>query len=142
MQVITTYWLRAKKPFHTLNPAYAELNDGSRMSYGTMGGEGQPQTQACLFSRYHYQGDTLADAVAKPRWLLGRTWGNSTNNLRLERSLYDAYGEQLIQRGHDVTYVADVNELMGHAGAIVLNSEGKACATSDPRSDGRSILGE
>ncbi|WP_136485820.1 gamma-glutamyltransferase family protein [Vibrio sp. H11] len=131
-----------KKPFHTLNPAYAELNDGSRMSYGTMGGEGQPQTQACLFSRYHYQGDTLADAVAKPRWLLGRTWGNSTNNLRLERSLYDAYGEQLMQRGHDVTYVADVNELMGHAGAIVLNSEGKACATSDPRSDGRSILGE
>ena len=39
------------KPFHTLNPAFAELSDGRRMSYGTMGGEGQPQTQAALFAR-------------------------------------------------------------------------------------------
>lgn len=131
----------AKKPFHTLNPAYAELNDGSRMVYGTMGGEGQPQTQACLFSRYHYQGFTLSDSVAKPRWLLGRTWGDSSNNLRLERSLYDRYGEELRQRGHIVTDVADENELMGHAGAIVISAHGKACATSDPRSDGSFLIG-
>ncbi|MEI8634080.1 gamma-glutamyltransferase [Vibrio sp. PP-XX7] len=55
-----------KKPFHTLNPAYAELNDGQRIVYGTMGGEGQPQTQACLFSRYLYQHFTLTDAIAAP----------------------------------------------------------------------------
>ncbi|EKO3368493.1 gamma-glutamyltransferase family protein [Vibrio fluvialis] len=131
-----------KKPFHTLNPAYAELADGRRMSYGTMGGEGQPQTQACLFSRYHYQNFSLSDAIAAPRWLLGRTWGNSTNNLRLEQSLYEQYGDALKQRGHDVTFVADCNELMGHAGAIILDTHGKACATSDPRSDGTSLLGE
>jgi len=125
-----------KKPFHTLNPAYAELEDGRRMVYGTMGGEGQPQTQACLFSRYHYQGFSLESAVAAPRWLLGRTWGDSTNNLRLEKSLYQQYGETLKQRGHDVTYVADNNELMGHAGAIIIDSQGQASATSDPRSDG------
>jgi len=125
-----------KKPFHTLNPAYADLNDGRRMVYGTMGGEGQPQTQACLFSRYHYQGYSLSEAVALPRWLLGRTWGDPTNNLRLEESLYKQYGEQLKQRGHDVTYVADNNELMGHAGAIILDTQGQASATSDPRSDG------
>ena len=86
-----------KKPFHTLNPAYAELHDGSRMVYGTMGGEGQPQTQACLFSRYHYQSMSLQDAVARPRWLLGRTWGDSTNNLRLEEQLFDLYGDALQQ---------------------------------------------
>ncbi|MCG3732588.1 gamma-glutamyltransferase family protein [Vibrio cincinnatiensis] len=131
-----------KKPFHTLNPAYAELIDGRRMSYGTMGGEGQPQTQACLFSRYHYQNFSLSNAIAAPRWLLGRTWGNNTNNLRLEQSLYDQYGDALKQRGHEVTFVADCNELMGHAGAIILDSHGKACATSDPRSDGTCLLGE
>jgi len=131
-----------KKPFHTLNPAYAELDDDRRMVYGTMGGEGQPQTQACLFSRYHYQGYGLDEAVALPRWLLGRTWGDPTNNLRLEESLYHQYGEQLKQKGHDVTYVADNNELMGHAGAIIIDSHGKALATSDPRSDGTYLLGE
>jgi len=125
-----------KKPFHTLNPAYADLADGRRMVYGTMGGEGQPQTQACLFSRYHYQGFSLKESVALPRWLLGRTWGDTTNNLRLEESLYKQYGEQLKQIGHDVTYVTDNNELMGHAGAIIIDTQGQASATSDPRSDG------
>ncbi|MGX9417847.1 gamma-glutamyltransferase family protein [Vibrio sp. RC27] len=131
-----------KKPFHTLNPAYAKLADGRRMVYGTMGGEGQPQTQACLFSRYHYQHFSLEDSVAQPRWLLGRTWGDSTNNLRLERTLYEKYGTELSHLGHDVIDVDDQNELMGHAGAIVIDTHGKAEATSDPRSDGCWLVGE
>ncbi len=131
-----------KKPFHTLNPAYVELNDGRRMVYGTMGGEGQPQTQACLFSRYLYQNMSLTDAVAKPRWLLGRTWGDNTNNLRLENQLYQKVGATLQALGHDVSCVADNNELMGHAGAIMLEPSGTVVATSDPRSDGKSLLGE
>ena len=131
-----------KKPFHTLNPAYAELQDGRRIVYGTMGGEGQPQTQACLFSRYLYQGDSLKQAVAKPRWLLGRTWGDTSNNLRLEKSLYEQSEKQLTELGHDVTFVEDNNELMGHAGAIVLDQQGNASATSDPRSDGNSLIGD
>ncbi|PMH44450.1 gamma-glutamyltransferase [Vibrio sp. 10N.286.49.B3] len=131
-----------KKPFHTLNPAYVELNDGRRMVYGTMGGEGQPQTQACLFSRHLYQQMSLSDAVAEPRWLLGRTWGDSTNNLRLENQLYKTHGAALQALGHEVTQVTDNNELMGHAGAIMLAAHGSVTATSDPRSDGQSLLGE
>ena len=131
-----------KKPFHTLNPAYAEFNDGRRFVYGSMGGEGQPQTQACLFSRHLYQEMSLSSAVSKPRWLLGRTWGNSTNNLRLENQLYKQHGAALKALGHDITAVADNNELMGHAGAIMLYTDGKTLATSDPRSDGQSITGE
>ena len=135
-----------KKPFHTLNPAYAELKDGRRMVYGTMGGEGQPQTQACLFSRYIYQQMDLPESVNQARWLLGRTWGDDNNNLRLEDSLYQTYGEALRQLGHDVTSVNDNNELMGHAGAIVLQDinqpTANTIATSDPRSDGCCLLGE
>jgi gamma-glutamyltranspeptidase/glutathione hydrolase len=41
-----------KQPFHTLNPAAARLKDGRVMVYGSMGGDGQPQTQATLFTRY------------------------------------------------------------------------------------------
>ena len=131
-----------KKPFHTLNPAYAELKDGRRMVYGTMGGEGQPQTQACLFSRHIYQNMSLQQAVSMPRWLLGRTWGDTTNNLRLEEDLHTEYAQTLTQMGHEVTQVENLSELMGHAGAITLDLQGKADATSDPRSNGDIFLGE
>jgi gamma-glutamyltranspeptidase/glutathione hydrolase len=131
-----------KKPFHTLNPAYAELADGRRIVYGTMGGEGQPQTQACLFSRYLYQGFDLAQAIAEPRWLLGRTWGDDTHQLRLEASLAKRIGKELAALGHDMTTVNDCNELMGHAGAIVLASDGRIQAASDPRSDGMALKGD
>ena len=47
--------LPGRKPFHTIQPALAHFDDGRVMSYGTMGGEGQPQTQATIFSRYAYQ---------------------------------------------------------------------------------------
>src|SRR5690606_27862897 len=74
-----------RKPFHTLNPALALLNDGRTLVYGTMGGDGQPQTQAAAFTRYVMMGMGLQAAVSAPRWLLGRTWGSMSESLKLER---------------------------------------------------------
>ena len=54
------------------------------MSYGTMGGEGQPQTQATIFLRYAIQNLDLQEAINQPRWLLGRTWGEETTSLKIE----------------------------------------------------------
>jgi gamma-glutamyltranspeptidase/glutathione hydrolase len=73
-----------KQPFHTLNPAAARLNDGRVMVYGSMGGDGQPQTQAALFTRYVVQGVPLQESITRPRWLLGRTWGQTSDTLKLE----------------------------------------------------------
>ncbi|MCR9387708.1 gamma-glutamyltransferase family protein [Vibrio metoecus] len=128
-----------KKPFHTLNPAYAQLNDGRRMVYGTMGGDGQPQTQACLMSRYLYQDLTLQESIAKPRWLLGRTWGDSSTQLRMETSLADELNPILSSRGHTIHSVSEKNEMMGHAGAIVLHPAGEVDVATDPRSDGAGL---
>src|SRR3954464_6402134 len=58
-----------REPFHTLNPALAVLRDGRVMAYGTMGGDGQPQTQAALFTRHVLYRQPLEDAVERPRWL-------------------------------------------------------------------------
>ncbi len=127
------------KPFHTLNPAYAELNDGRRISYGTMGGEGQPQTQAAIFSRHFYHGQPLDKSVALGRWLLGRTWGDQSHNLKVEQDLADYVGEELVSRGHDMVIVDACTELMGHAGAIVLDTDGVTDAATDPRSDGKAF---
>ena len=129
------------KPFHTLNPAFAELVDGRRMSYGTMGGEGQPQTQAALFARHVYHGQPIAKAISLGRWLLGRTWGDQSHNLKAERDLVEYVGESLLARGHDMVTVDPCNELMGHAGAIIRDTEGTVSGASDPRSDGKAYLG-
>jgi oxamate amidohydrolase len=124
------------KPFHTLNPAFALFADGRRMSYGTMGGEGQPQTQAAVFARYHYQQQPLAAAISRGRWLLGRTWGDSSHDLKLEADLAADIGGELQALGHRFRSVPAHNEMMGHAGAIVVDAAGKVEAASDPRSDG------
>lgn len=129
------------KPFHTLNPALALLKDGRRISYGCMGGEGQPQTQSALLTRYLYDGLPLDEAIARGRWLLGRTWGNSDDDLKLEQDLYDQVAPELQARGHQLRATPALSELMGHAGAVVSLPAGPVTAASDPRSDGAGLVG-
>ena len=96
-----------KKPFHTLNPALARFADGRAMVYGTMGGDGQPQTQAAVFTRYALFGQPLQRAVSAPRWLLGRTWGSMSETLKLEARFAPQVIEELRRRGHEVEVVGD-----------------------------------
>lgn len=125
-----------RMPFHTLNPAFARFDDGRTMAYGAMGGEGQPQTQAALFTRYARFGAGLQDAVSAPRWLLGRTWGQETMSLKLESRFDASLYEDLQAAGHDVEVLAPFTSVMGHAGALVRHADGSIEGASDPRSDG------
>lgn len=125
-----------RKPFHTLNPAMARLTDGRLLVYGTMGGEGQPQTQAAVFSRYVWGGHDIRSAVAAPRWLLGRTWAEQSTSLKLESRYAPEILDSLRAMGHPVEVVSDFDERMGHAGGLVLHPEGWIEGGEDPRSDG------
>ena len=126
-----------RQPFHTLNPAMAQLPDGRTVVYGTMGGHGQPQTQAAILTRLVYNGRPPHEAVAAPRWLLGRAWGQPTDSLKVESDMPQEVIDGLIERGHPLEIVEARNNLMGHAGMLVLAPEqGGVMATSDPRSDG------
>ncbi len=128
-----------RKPFHTLNPAMARFEDGRTMVYGTMGGEGQPQTQSAVFSRYGMMGQPLQAAVTAPRWLLGKTWGQESVTLKLEGRFDAGLVEALRGAGHDVEMLADFTSTMGHAGAIVLHPDGVLEGATDPRSDGAAM---
>lgn len=128
-----------KLPFHTLNPALVRFNDGRVMAYGTMGGEGQPQTQAALYTRHAMFGEDLQRAITAPRWLLGRTWGEETTSLKLEARVDDALISQLRAAGHDVEIVDDFDDIVGHAGAVLRHEDGRMEAASDPRSDGQAM---
>lgn len=128
-----------KRPFHTLNPALAQLEDGRIMAYGTMGGEGQPQTQAALFTRYAHFGTGLQEAITAPRWLLGRTWGNNTTSLKIEDRFPEALVGMLRQAGHEVELLPEYSDLTGHAGAVVSHPSGLLESAVDPRADGSSL---
>jgi gamma-glutamyltranspeptidase/glutathione hydrolase len=124
-------------PPHTLNPAIAVLNDGRIMAYGTMGGDGQPQTQAAVFTRHVHYRQPLDRAIDAPRWLLGRTWGSTVTNLRIESRMDGNVIDRLLSAGHDVEVLGDAySDLMGHAGAVVLHPDGTLEGAHDPRSDG------
>jgi len=125
-----------RKPFHTLNPALAELADGRVMAYGTMGGEGQPQTQAALFTRHVWHGMDLQAAISAPRWLLGRTWGEDSTTLKIEDGFAPETYAALAAAGHAVERVGPLTAMMGHAGALVRDADGALYGATDPRSDG------
>jgi hypothetical protein len=122
-----------RKPFHTLNPALATgrwpgdglWHDGRR---------GQPQTQAAVFSRHVWHGMDLQEAIAAPRWLLGRTWGEDSTTLKIEDGFDEAYAA-LAQAGHRWNASAqhrDDGPCRSHRAPCRWRFEG----ATDPRSDG------
>jgi gamma-glutamyltranspeptidase/glutathione hydrolase len=128
-----------KQPAHTLIPGMYLVQGRPRLVYGTMGGEGQPQTQAALVTRMVDRGLGPQAAIEAPRWLYGRTWGEPSKALRLEARFGDEVPTSLRARGHDVREVEAWSDLMGHAQAIRLDPDGLV-GGSDPRADG-AVLG-
>ncbi|MFC4521748.1 gamma-glutamyltransferase [Cupriavidus pinatubonensis] len=126
-----------KRTFHTLNPAMLMKNGKPYLVYGTMGGEGQPQTQAALVTRIVDFGMSPQDAVAGPRWLYGRTWGVASNDLKVEGRVPQSVTDELARRGHPVKRVDAYTDTMGHAGAILIDpATGVIYGAADPRGDG------
>jgi gamma-glutamyltranspeptidase len=125
-----------RRPFHTLNPPLAFFDDGRVISYGSMGGDGQPQFQAQVFTRYCF-GEGVAGALAAPRFLVGRTWGAQSSTVKLEGGFDDSLGHALIAAGHPVEWTeAPLADAFGHAGMLVSGAKGAIEAAHDPRSDG------
>ncbi len=128
-----------KRTFHTLTPALLTQDGEPRLVYGTMGGKGQPQTQAAIISRIVDFDYDVQTAIEAPRWVYGRTWGEESSSLSLEGRIPDLVAEALERRGHRVAMVRDVDEKMGHAAAIRIYNDGTLEGGADPRGDGAAI---
>jgi gamma-glutamyltranspeptidase/glutathione hydrolase len=129
-----------KRCFHTIIPAMM-LKDGQPvLAYGTMGGEGQPQTQAAMVTRIVDFGFDVQQAIEAPRWLMGRTWGTATRDLSLESRISDQVSRELTLRGHPVRMVSQWESTLGHAQAIRIDREtGFLEGGADPRGDGAAL---
>ena len=126
-----------KRTMHTLNSAMLLHEGRPFLVYGTMGGEGQPQTQAAIVTRVVDFGMTPQEAVTAPRWLYGRTWGAASNDVKLEGRIPASVADELARRGHSVTMTEDFTDIMGHAGAIHIHpGTGVMQGAADPRGDG------
>lgn len=129
-----------KRPFHTLNPGIYVKDGAPRILYGTQGADGQPQTLAAILTRLiDYGMDPLA-ALARPRFLLGRTFSDSRDTLKLECDAgVEVFGE-LSRRGHEIGMLPAQSPLAGQPGAIVIDrARGWISGAHDPRSDGRAL---
>jgi oxamate amidohydrolase len=127
------------KPFHTLNPPLCIFKDGRVMSYGSMGGDGQPQFQAQIMTRAMF-GMGLAEALDRPRFLFGRTWGSPSESVKVESRFDGALLEALERAGHVIEASDEpYSQTFGHAGMLVRRPSGSIEAAHDPRSDGAAL---
>jgi gamma-glutamyltranspeptidase/glutathione hydrolase len=126
-----------RRPFHTLNPPLAVMDDGRVAVYGTMGGDGQPQTQAMIFARRFWLGRSIEETLAAPRVRLGRSWGEDDASLKVEPRFDGEAIDRLARMGHELSMLPDgFSDEVGHAGMIVRDAAGGIEGGHDPRSDG------
>jgi gamma-glutamyltranspeptidase/glutathione hydrolase len=128
-----------KMTMHTLIPAMYLEGGRPRFVYGTMGGEGQPQTQAAILTRRLFRRFAPQAAIEAPRWLYGRTWGTASRALSLEGRYSTELARTLEDRGHDVAMGGEWDDLFGHAHGIWIAPEGGFVGGSDPRADGGAL---
>ncbi len=128
-----------KMTMHTLIPAMYLEGGRPRFVYGTMGGEGQPQTQAAILTRRLFRRFEPQAAIEAPRWLYGRTWGTASRALSLEGRYSTELARTLQDRGHDVAMGGEWDDLFGHAHGIWIAPEGGFVGGSDPRADGGAL---
>jgi gamma-glutamyltranspeptidase/glutathione hydrolase len=126
-----------KRPLHTLSPGMV-LRDGfPEFVYGTMGGDGQPQTQVQLIHGVYERGMSVQQAIDAPRFVYGRDSDSAfADSVRVESRFEPAFVAGLRERGHQVDVLGPYENVLGHAHAIVVDRErGTLAGGADPRAD-------
>ncbi|MGF6838947.1 gamma-glutamyltranspeptidase [Paraburkholderia youngii] len=116
------------------------LKDGRPyLLFGTQGADGQPQTLAAILTRLIDYGMDPLTALARPRFLLGKTFSDTRDALKLEEDAGADVFAALAARGHEVSAIPTQSPLAGHPGVIRIDADGAVSGAHDPRSDGRAL---
>jgi gamma-glutamyltranspeptidase/glutathione hydrolase len=121
----------AKRPFHTIIPAFVMKGAQPLMSYGVMGGPMQAQGHVQMLIRTAVYDQNPQAAADAPRWqvLQGQQVG-------VEAGFAPDVVEKLEERGHRIQILSGGS--FGGAQLIYKLNDGY-CAASDPRKDGQAV---
>ncbi len=126
-----------RQPFHTLHAPMAIFDDGRIMSYGSMGGEVQPQITSNNFLRYARFGMSPSEALDAPRFTFGKAWNANRATVKVENRMDPTLIRELGKLGHAVEVNPNAYaDSFGHAGMLVKHPDGHVLADHDPRADG------
>ncbi len=118
-----------KRPFHTLVPALARLDEDDWLGFGVMGGYMQPQGHLQVLANLIDYEMPLQAALDAPRWRY-----RADESLGVEDRLPTGIAPKLDRRGHDVRVLQP--GLFGGAQAVRDNG-GTLSGATEPRKDGQ-----
>jgi len=126
-----------KRPLHTLSPGMLLRDGRPEFVYGTMGGDGQPQTHVQLLHGAYERGRSVQQAIDAPRFVYGRDSESAfADSVRIESRADPAVVASLRARGHAVEVLGAFDGALGHAQAIAIDAErGSLAGGADPRAD-------
>ena len=126
-----------RRPRTTLTPGFAIGPDGTRMAFGTPGGDGQEQWQLPFFLRHVHHGLNLQAAIDGPLFLTSHMQNSfyprevKPGHLLIEPAFGDAVADDLRARGHRLEIAAPWS--IGRLTAASHSPDGVLRAAATPR---------
>lgn len=126
-----------KRMLSAMCPAIAVIGGRNAFVWGTPGGSTIPTTNFQVLLGFLLRGETLADAVAAPRF----HQQDYPDTIQLERNRFDpAWVAALQKLGHTVAEREPKDNPIGRVHAIARRPDGSLTAVADPRSGGVGLV--
>ena len=134
-------FMGGKRPLHTLSPGMVLENGEPVLVYGSMGGDGQPQTQIQILHNYFERGMNVQQSLDAPRWTYGRSTDEAlSTTVHVESRMAQNVRAALVAKGHPVAIMGPYENQMGHSNAIAIDRErGTLAGGADPRADSAAL---
>jgi gamma-glutamyltranspeptidase/glutathione hydrolase len=127
-----------RKPLHTLSPTMWSVDGNLDMVIGTRGGRYQPQLLSHFILKI-LKNENLEDAMIFPRWNIDEFGKESISKINIEPGLDEKITDDLINKGHKVNQLKELQNSYGPISAIV-RSEDSWKASHDIRVDTASSI--
>jgi gamma-glutamyltranspeptidase/glutathione hydrolase len=124
----------AKRPFHTIIPAFVTQNGEPLMSFGVMGGPMQAQGHAQMVIRMFNYGQNPQTASDAPRWRVIKGL-----DVAIETGLDESVMQELESRGHRLRRSAPNADFSFGGAQLIYKTEGGYISGSDHRKDGLAV---
>jgi gamma-glutamyltranspeptidase / glutathione hydrolase len=124
-----------KRPLHTIIPGFME-KDGTRISFGIMGGWNQAQAHAQFVADIADFGFTPQESLEAGRFTKATFDGC---DVQIEALVPEAARDALTALGHRIEIVPPRSSEFGYGQATVSRPDGVHLGASDPRHDGAAI---